>query len=74
MSTIRAIGYPARRTAGSWVFDVLLTLGAVCMAIPFAVHQDQHPPSAGTIVLLALATAPLVARQTSGDLPAAVVE
>jgi signal transduction histidine kinase len=64
MSTVRAIGYPARRTVGSWVFDVLLTLAAACAAIPFAIHQDHHHPSAGTLVLVALATAPLVARRT----------
>ena len=64
MRMARAIGYPARRPAASWVSDVLLTLVAACAAFPFALHERNHHPSVATAVLLVMAAVPLVARRT----------
>ena len=42
----RPAGYPADRTAGRWVFDVLVTLVAVVAAGP-SVHPRRPPPAGG---------------------------
>src|SRR6266487_2877618 len=62
MRMLRAVEYPAYRTAGRWVFDVLVTLLAAASAVPAALH-DQARPRAGTVVVLALAAAPLLVRR-----------
>src|SRR5690348_13174637 len=62
MRMLRALEYPAYRTAGRWVFDVLVTLLAAASAVPAALH-DQARPRAGTVVVLALAAAPLLVRR-----------
>ena len=62
MRMLSALEYPAYRTAGRWVFDVLVTLLAVASAVPAALH-DQTRPRAGTVVVLALAAAPLLVRR-----------
>jgi len=62
MRMLRTVGYPAYRTAGRWVFDVLVTLLAAASAVPAALH-DQARPRAGTVVVLALAAAPLLVRR-----------
>src|SRR6266568_4978328 len=62
MRMLRAVGYPAYRTAGRWVFDALVTLLAAASAVPAALH-DQGRPRAGTVVVLALAAAPLLVRR-----------
>ena len=62
MRMLRAVGYPARRTAGSWVFDVLVTLLAAAWAVPSALRE--HPfPHPVAVVVLALAAAPLLVRR-----------
>ena len=62
MRMLRAAGYPAHRTAGSWVFDVLVTLVAVLAAGPSSIH-DNPRPQVVAIVLLALSATPLVVRR-----------
>jgi signal transduction histidine kinase len=62
MRMLRAVGHPAYRTAGRWVFDVLVTLLAAASAVPAALH-DQARPRVGTVVVLALAAAPLLVRR-----------
>jgi len=58
----RPAGYPAHRSAASWVFDVLVTLVAVVAAGPSSIHDDPHPQVAA-VVLLALSAVPLVVRR-----------
>jgi signal transduction histidine kinase len=58
----RPTGYPANRSAGRWVFDVLLTLAAAVTAVGSAVHDTPHPQRAA-VALLVLAAAPLVVRR-----------
>jgi signal transduction histidine kinase len=58
----RPAGYPANRSAGRWVFDVLLTLAAAVTAVGSAVHDTPHPQRAA-VALLVLAAAPLVVRR-----------
>jgi signal transduction histidine kinase len=62
MRKLRTVGYPAYRTAGRWVFDVLVTLLAAVAAVPSAVHDHTRPPVAA-VVVLALAAAPLLVRR-----------
>jgi signal transduction histidine kinase len=56
-------GYPASRTAGRWVFDVLVTVVAAAAAGPVLFHNGRHP-SATAGILLVLAAAPLLVRRT----------
>jgi signal transduction histidine kinase len=58
----RPAGYPARRSAGSWVFDVLVTLVAAVSAGPSTVHDNPHAQIAVTVVL-GLSALPLLARR-----------
>src|SRR5690348_2884047 len=62
MRMLRAVGHPAYRIAGRWVFDALVTLLAAASAVPAALH-DQARPRAGTVIVLALAAAPLLVRR-----------
>lgn len=63
MGLIRPAGDPARRAAGRWVFDVLLTLVAAVSAGPAVVHSDRGQPQALVIVVLALGAVPLLVRR-----------
>jgi signal transduction histidine kinase len=58
----RPAGYPARRSAGRWVFDVLVTLVAAVSAGPSTVHDTPHPQIAVTVVL-GLSALPLLVRR-----------
>jgi hypothetical protein len=58
----RPAGYPAHRSAGSWVFDVLVTLVAAVSAGPSTVHDSPHPQIAVTVVL-GLSALPLLVRR-----------
>jgi signal transduction histidine kinase len=60
---LRPAGYPAHRSAGSWVFDVLVTLVAVAAAGPSSIHGNPRPHVAAVIGLLALSALPLAARR-----------
>ena len=62
MRMLRPAGYPAHRSAASWVFDVLVTLVAVAAAGPSSIH-DNHRPQVAAIILLALSATPLVVRR-----------
>ena len=43
MRMLRPAGYPAHRSAASWVFDVLVTLLAVVAAGPSSIHDNPRP-------------------------------
>jgi len=58
----RPAGYPAHRSAASWVFDVLVTLLAVVAAAPSSTHGNLVPHVAA-IGLLALSATPLLVRR-----------
>jgi len=62
-----AAGHPANRTAGRWVFDVLVALLAAVAGLPEAFHGDTTRPAPATLHLVALAlvlsAAPLVVRR-----------
>jgi signal transduction histidine kinase len=62
MRMFRPAGYPARRSAGRWVFDVLVTLVAAVSAGPSTVHDNPHAQIAVTVVL-GLSALPLLARR-----------
>src|SRR5258707_6743620 len=62
MRMLRPAGYPANRTAGRWVSDVLVTVVAAAAAGPVLFHDGRHPGVAAVIVLV-LAAAPLLARR-----------
>jgi signal transduction histidine kinase len=62
MRMLRPAGYPAHRSAASWVFDVLVTLLALVAAGPSSIHDNPRPQVAA-IVLLALSAVPLVVRR-----------
>ena len=62
MRAFRPTGYPAARTAGRWVSDVLLTLLALVTALP-ALHRDSTQPAAAEVVVLAISVAPLLVRR-----------
>ena len=61
MKRLRAAGYPANRTAASWVFDALVAVAAAASAVPSANH-DTRPPAAA-IAVLALGALPLLVRR-----------
>jgi len=61
MKRPRAAGYPANRTAASWVFDALVAVAAAALAVPSANH-DPRPPAAA-IAVLALGALPLLVRR-----------
>jgi len=64
MRMLRPAEYPAKRTAGRWVFDALVTVAAAATAVPGLFHeQPLGPPGALAFVVLALIVAPLVVRR-----------
>jgi signal transduction histidine kinase len=62
MRMLRPTGYPAARSAGRWVSDVLVTLAAGASAVAASVHDNPRPQVAA-VVVLALAAAPLLVRR-----------
>ena len=62
MRMFRPAGYPARRSAASWVFDVAVTLVAAVSAVGSAVHDNPHPQIAVTVVL-GLSALPILVRR-----------
>jgi len=56
-------GYPASRTAASWVFDALVTVLAAATGVPGLFHHKHYQPGVADFVVLALIVAPLVARR-----------
>ena len=62
MRALRPTGYPADRTAGRWVSDVLLTLLALVTTLP-ALPRDSTRMHAAEVVVLAISVAPLVVRR-----------
>ncbi len=63
MRALRPTGYPAARTAGRWVSDVLLTLLALVTTLP-ALPRDSTRMHAAEVVVLAISVAPLLVRRT----------
>jgi signal transduction histidine kinase len=64
MRLLRPVEYPANRTAGRWVFDVLVTVLATALSLPSLYQAGaRHWPEAGAFVVLALMVAPLVVRR-----------
>ncbi len=62
MRALRPTGYPAARTAGRWVSDVLLTLLALVTTLP-ALPRDSTRMHAAEVVVLVISVAPLLARR-----------
>ena len=62
MRMLRPAGYPASRSAGRWVSDVLVTLVAAVSAFGSSVHDNPHPQRAA-VVVLAVAAVPLLVRR-----------
>jgi len=64
MRMLRPAEYPAKRTAGRWVFDALVTVAAAATAVPGLFHEEPSgPPGALAFVVLALIVAPLLVRR-----------
>ena len=62
MRALRPAGYPAARTAGRWVSDVLLALLALVTTIP-ALSRDGILLHPAEVVVLIISVAPLVVRR-----------
>src|SRR3984885_12968860 len=62
MRALRPTGYPAARTAGRWVSDVLLTLLALVTTLP-ALPRDSTRMHAAEVVVLIISVAPLLVRR-----------
>ena len=62
MRALRPTGYPAARTAGRWVSDVLLTLLALVTTLP-ALPRDSTRMHAAEVVVLMISVAPLLVRR-----------
>jgi signal transduction histidine kinase len=62
MRALRPTGYPAARTAGRWVSDVLLALLALVTTLP-ALPRDSTRMHAADVVVLAISVAPLLVRR-----------
>ena len=62
MRALRPTGYPAARTAGRWVSDVLLTLLALVTTLP-ALPRDSTGMHAAEVVVLTISVAPLLVRR-----------
>jgi signal transduction histidine kinase len=62
MRVPRPAGYPANRTAASWVFDVFVTVVAHASTAPELVHDGTRPHGA-ELAVLALTVTPLLARR-----------
>ncbi|MGH3245638.1 MAG: sensor histidine kinase [Trebonia sp.] len=63
MWLLRPVEYPANRTAGRWVFDVLVTLLATALTVPDLFKEDSHRVAAAALVVLVVMTAPLLVRR-----------
>jgi signal transduction histidine kinase len=65
MRLLRPVEYPADRPARRWVFDALVTLLAMALALPSLFHDAvRHgPPGVLSYVVLVLMTAPLLVRR-----------
>src|SRR5215469_12788077 len=64
MRLFRPVEYPANRPARRWVFDVLVTLLAMALALPNLFKADPHrAPGATALVVLVVITAPLLVRR-----------
>ena len=64
MRILRPVEYPADRTAGRWVFDVLVTLAAAALSVP-NMYKEAPPTQPGVLpfIVLALIAAPLAVRR-----------
>jgi signal transduction histidine kinase len=62
MRALRPTGYPAARTAGRWVSDVLLTVLALVTTLP-ALPRDSTRMHAAEVVVLIVSVAPLLVRR-----------
>jgi signal transduction histidine kinase len=63
MRLLRPVEYPANRTAGRWVFDVLVTVAAMALVVPDLVKADPNRTPAAALIVLVMITAPLVVRR-----------
>lgn len=64
MRLLRPVEYPANRPARRWVFDALVTLLAMALALPNLFKEHPHEaPGAAALVVLVVITAPLLARR-----------
>jgi len=64
MRLLRPVEYPANRPARRWVFDALVTLLAMALALPNLFKEHPHrAPGAAALVVLAVITAPLLVRR-----------
>ena len=64
MRLLQPVEYPANRPARRWVFDVLVTLLAIALALPDLFKEHPHKaPGAATLVVLVVITAPLLVRR-----------
>jgi len=64
MRLLRPVEYPANRPARRWVFDVLVTLLAMALALPNLFKEAPlRAPGAAALVVLVVITAPLVVRR-----------
>jgi signal transduction histidine kinase len=63
MRLLRPVEYPASRTAGRWVFDVLVTLLAMALTVPDLFKEDPHRAPVAALVVLVVMTAPLLVRR-----------
>ena len=64
MRLLRPLEYPANRPARRWVFDALVTLLAMALALPNLFREPPHrAPGVAALVVLALVVAPLVVRR-----------
>src|SRR6201996_5105178 len=62
MRALRPTRYPAARTAGRWVSDVLLTVLALVTTLP-ALPRDSTRMHAAEVVVLMISVAPLLVRR-----------
>ena len=62
MRALRPTGYPAARTAGRWVSDVLLTVLALVTTLP-ALPRDSTRMHAAEVVVLIISVAALLVRR-----------
>jgi signal transduction histidine kinase len=65
MRLLQPVEYPADRPARRWVFDALVTLLAMVLAVPSLFHDAvRHgPPGVLPFIVLVLMTAPLLVRR-----------